>query len=109
MRREILIQAVLTGVALILLLLVVLSGGGTYVEELPAGIKAPIPTMASPLSIGESPAPAGNETSYSRPARPVRPSASETSYRAGSPKQPKAKKDRPARVKRTPVPNADNE
>lgn len=81
MRRELVVQLVLTALALLLLLFVIFAGSGSYVEELPEGIAGPIPTLTAPDA---RPARVRGETSYDAP-RGARPARSETAYPAAAP------------------------
>lgn len=81
MRRELVVQLVLTALALLLLLFVLFAGSGSYTEELPPGVSGPIPTLAAPDA---RPARVREETVYGA-QRPARPARAETAYPAAAP------------------------
>lgn len=68
MRREIVVQLVLTAIALILLLLVIFHPP-TYVEQSPGGTTGPTADQTATIpATSPTPAPSATETVYSRPA-----------------------------------------
>jgi hypothetical protein len=81
MRRELVVQLVLTALALLLLMIIIFAGNSSYVEELPPGISGPIPTLTAPDA---RPARVRGETSYDAP-RGARPAGPETAYTAAAP------------------------